>query len=268
MNVWNRALIDEFSHWVERFVADPDILGAVIVSGKTNAFHAGADIDLLLEGDEGPTDPLDKVIARLSSSLRALETGGQHAADLLRGKSAAKPVAVAIEGLALGGGLELALACHYRVASDGPGVGLGLPEIQFGLLPGAGGMQRLMRLSGLKVAAELCLDGRQISAQQALKYGLVNEVVSAGTAGEAARRCQSKHPGGAAVGPRRIPDSRWRRGVRHQSGVVLHRRERQATGGRQSTPAGGAGDPVMSLSRHGPEPRRSPFGCAPRPRCR
>ena len=188
MNVWNRALIDEFSHWVERFVADPDILGAVIVSGKTNAFHAGADIDLLLEGDEGPTDPLDKVIARLSSSLRALETGGQHAADLLRGKSAAKPVAVAIEGLALGGGLELALACHYRVASDGPGVGLGLPEIQFGLLPGAGGMQRLMRLSGLKVAAELCLDGRQISAQQALKYGLVNEVVSAGTAGEAARR--------------------------------------------------------------------------------
>ena len=188
MNVWNRALIDEFGHWVERFIADPEVRGAVIVSGKPNAFHTGADIDLLLEGNEGHADSLDQVIARLSASLRALESGGRPAADLLRGKSAAKPVAVAIEGLALGGGLELALACHYRVAADGRGVALGLPEIQLGLLPGAGGLQRVLRLSGLKVAADLCLDGRQVSAQQALKYGLVNEVVPAEAARAAAHR--------------------------------------------------------------------------------
>ncbi len=78
-----------------------------------------------------------------------METGGHSAKDLLKGKAHAKPVACALEGLALGGGLELALACHYRVCADNPKIQLGLPEVQVGLLPG-GGTQRLPRLAGLQ----------------------------------------------------------------------------------------------------------------------
>jgi len=84
--------------------------------------------------------------------------------------------AVAINGAALGGGLELALACHYRVVADGPDIMLGLPEVSLGLLPGGGGTQRLPRLVGLKQAASLILTGKRLSPAEALQLGVVHEV--------------------------------------------------------------------------------------------
>ena len=91
-----------------------------------------------------------------------------------------KPVAFALEGLALGGGLEFALAGHYRVAADNPKIKLGLPESKVGLLPGAGGTQRLPRLIGVQNAAMMILQGADKSPQEAKGLGFINEVVPAG----------------------------------------------------------------------------------------
>ena len=88
-----------------------------------------------------------------------------------------KPVVAAIHGACLGGGLEMALACHYRVATDHPKTQLGLPEVQLGLLPGAGGCQRLPRLIGLRAALDMILTGKSERAAKALRLGLVDEVV-------------------------------------------------------------------------------------------
>src|SRR5690606_26269281 len=89
------------------------------------------------------------------------------------------PVVAAIDGVALGGGLELALACTWRLASDSPRTKVGLPEVQLGLLPGAGGSQRLPRLVGLRAALDLMLTGKQLDGRRARKIGLVDEVVPA-----------------------------------------------------------------------------------------
>src|SRR5690606_14977145 len=87
-----------------------------------------------------------------------------------------KPVAVAINGTALGGGLELALACHYRVVADNPEILIGLPEVSLGLIPGGGGTQRLPRLIGLKQATDLIVWSKRLSPLDALKLGIVNEI--------------------------------------------------------------------------------------------
>ena len=97
-----------------------------------------------------------------------------------------KPVVAAIHGACLGGGLELALACHYRVASDHPKTQLGLSEVQLGLIPGAGGTQRLPRLVGLRASLDMILTGRPVAAAEALAFGLANRVVPAGEARAAA----------------------------------------------------------------------------------
>ena len=98
----------------------------------------------------------------LSKLLRRLETCG-------------KPVAAAINGLALGGGLEIALACHYRVLAEGSAAKVGLPEVLVGLLPGAGGTQRLPRLIGIEAALRIMLEGKPVAPAEALKLGIVNE---------------------------------------------------------------------------------------------
>ena len=104
----------------------------------------------------------------------------------------------AIDGVALGGGLEVALACAYRLATDSPKTKLGLPEVQLGILPGAGGTQRLPRLVGLRTALDLMLTGKQLDARRARKIGLVDEVVPAAGAGA----------GGAADAPASWPTGR------------------------------------------------------------
>lgn len=145
--------------------------GVVFISGKPDNFIAGADIHM---------------IDRCQNAKEAedLARQGQKIMSEIHGLSI--PVIAAIHGPCLGGGLELALACHRRVCTDDAKTVLGLPEVQLGLLPGSGGTQRLPRLIGVSTALEMILTGKQLRARQALKAGLVDEVVPASILLEAA----------------------------------------------------------------------------------
>lgn len=183
MNVWNEALMADFAAFVEDFCTNDKIKGAVITSGKASGFLAGADLRMLGRG--GPSgrklskkEQFESVFA-LNAMLRKLETGGKSAKALQKGEAYAKPVAAAVGGLALGGGLELVLACHHRVVADNPKIQLGVPEVQVGLLPGGGGTQRLPRLAGLQNAAMMATQGKPIDPKTALGQGIVQEVVPA-----------------------------------------------------------------------------------------
>jgi len=184
MNVWNLDLMKDFSAFVDDLCTNEKIKGAVITSGKASGFLAGADLRMLGGGalaSQGASrkDQLEGISA-LSRMFRKLETSGHSAKALQNGEAYAKPVAAAVNGLALGGGLEVALACHYRVVADDPKIQLGVPEVQVGLLPGAGGTQRLPRLAGLQNAAMLATQGQPIDPQTALAQGIVNEVAPRG----------------------------------------------------------------------------------------
>jgi 3-hydroxyacyl-CoA dehydrogenase/enoyl-CoA hydratase/3-hydroxybutyryl-CoA epimerase len=172
MNVLTPQLQADLAVAIEHVIADSGLRGAVITSGKAGGFVAGADItDLVKLFDAGLTAKQGAEMSRsFSKQLRRLETGG-------------KPIACAINGLALGGGFELALACHYRVLAEDASVGL--PEVGLGLLPGAGGTQRVPRLIGIEKAEPLLLTGKPVKAAEALKLGLVDAVVP--TAGVVAK---------------------------------------------------------------------------------
>ncbi len=162
VNTLSRRMFDWFSEQVDRIErehAAGTIRGAVIASGKPGMFVAGADIEELRGlGDE--------------SEILAMLAGG-HA---LMGRLAALPcpTVAAIDGACLGGGLELALACDYRVATETEKTRLGLPEVQLGLIPGLGGTQRLPRTIGVPDALDLILTGRRIDAKRARRVGLVH----------------------------------------------------------------------------------------------
>jgi 3-hydroxyacyl-CoA dehydrogenase/enoyl-CoA hydratase/3-hydroxybutyryl-CoA epimerase len=168
MNVFSDDLMDALERVLEDVNSRPQIRAVVIVSGKA-AFLAGADLAMVRRYTEtaqrDSTEALHAMCGRLGRLFRRLETIG-------------KPSVAAINGLALGGGLELALACHQRIVSDEDTTRLGLPEIKLGLLPGAGGTQRLPRLAGTKAAFELLLSGEPISAHRALELGIVDQVVA------------------------------------------------------------------------------------------
>jgi 3-hydroxyacyl-CoA dehydrogenase/enoyl-CoA hydratase/3-hydroxybutyryl-CoA epimerase len=155
---------------------DAAIKGVVLTSGKASGFCAGADLGDMAAGMLGGTDLQAAFDAgwRLNGALRALETCG-------------KPVVAAINGLALGGGLELTLACHYRVVGDNSKIQLGLPEIKVGLFPGGGGTQRLTRLIGVQAAMTAMTAGSSWRPNDAKSAGVVHEVVPAGTEVEAAK---------------------------------------------------------------------------------
>ena len=184
MNVWNGQLMDEFERWVDDFVNDENIKGAVITSGKKAGFLAGADLRMLGDADTmagaGDAKSAFDIAFRLNAMFRKMETGGHPAKALLKNEATAKPVAAAVEGLALGGGLEIVLACHHRVVADNPKIQLGVPESQVGLLPGAGGTQRLPRLAGLQNAAMMATSGKPVDPNTAKAYGLIQEIVPAG----------------------------------------------------------------------------------------
>ncbi len=176
MNVLTPELMEDLAGCLSRVTEDPAVRGAVLTSAKP-AFMAGADLkDLVTAYDRGMTlEEGYRLSQTLSHTFRRLETCG-------------KPVAAAINGVALGGGLELCLACHYRVLADDPGAKVGLPEVTVGLLPGAGGTQRLPRLIGIREALPLMLEGRQVGPEQALKLGIVHELAPADRVVERARR--------------------------------------------------------------------------------
>ncbi len=164
MNVLTPGFVADYASCVDRVASDPAIRGAVLTSGKA-AFMAGADIkDMVNAYDRGITlvEARDRV-GTLTKLFRRAETCG-------------KPFAAAIHGVALGGGFEIALACHYRVISDDPRSAVGLPEVTIGLLPGAGGTQRVPRLIGVMEGLKFLTEGRPMPAPEALKKGLVHEL--------------------------------------------------------------------------------------------
>jgi len=169
MNTMDMKFMDEIAAAIERLATDDSIKGAIFTSGKP-VFAAGADLKVMEANldkvDDTPVAERLRMNASLSKLLRRMETCG-------------KPVACAINGTALGGGTEIALACHYRVVSDARGIQLGLPEVQVGLLPGGGGTQRVSRLVGIQAAMPVVMEGQALSAEKALKMGLVHKVVPA-----------------------------------------------------------------------------------------
>jgi 3-hydroxyacyl-CoA dehydrogenase/enoyl-CoA hydratase/3-hydroxybutyryl-CoA epimerase len=167
LNPLSDALVAEFDSLLDQIVARGDVRGIVVGSAKA-AFAAGWNLIELLKLLESVSSAreLHQRTPGMSRLLRRLETCG-------------KPVAAAINGLALGGGLEIALACHYRVLADSDAAKVGLPEVLVGLLPGAGGTQRLPRLIGVEPALRLMLDGKPIGPQEALKLGVVHELAPA-----------------------------------------------------------------------------------------
>ncbi len=175
MNVMTPEFLADIAAAAKRIGDEDKVKGAVVTSGK-DAFMAGADLIGIVENfGKQDTRTLYEWCRGLQQALRALETCG-------------KPVAAAINGTALGGGLEVCLACHYRVAADNPKTKLGLPEVQVGLLPGGGGTQRLPRLIGIQPALQLITQGKHVSPRDALEAGFIDQVVPAGDEIEAAKR--------------------------------------------------------------------------------
>lgn len=162
MNTLKAQFGPEISEILAEIKSDPHIRGLVLISGKKDSFVAGADISML--------DACKTV-----GDAKALSQQGHVVFNELEALKI--PVVAAIHGACLGGGLELALACHQRVCSDDGKTMLGVPEVQLGLLPGGGGTQRLPRLVGITTALDMMLTGKQIRPKQALKMGLVNDVV-------------------------------------------------------------------------------------------
>ena len=180
MNTLTAGGWDALATLIEQVKADPAICGAVIISGKDNSFCAGADLNEMMSfagvrpASEAAQRAVFDTVFKANRVERAIETCG-------------KPFAAAINALALGGGLELALACHHRVVADDPTIRLGLPEATIGLLPGGGGTQRLVRLLGVTGAIPLLQDGKSFGPAKALELGIVHAIVPRGSEVQAAK---------------------------------------------------------------------------------
>jgi 3-hydroxyacyl-CoA dehydrogenase / enoyl-CoA hydratase / 3-hydroxybutyryl-CoA epimerase len=162
VNTLSDAVKVEFEALLIHLRDDDLIRAAVLISGKPDSFIAGADIE-------------EFTALTTQGAAERLSFEGQEMVSRI--ETLAKPVVAAIHGACLGGGLELALACHYRIATDHPKTQLGLPEVQLGLIPGAGGCQRLPRLIGARAALDMILTGKSERGAKALKLGLVDELV-------------------------------------------------------------------------------------------
>lgn len=188
VNTLGARAVTEFTAVLEGIRTDPAVRAVVIISGKPDGFVAGADINQF-------------AAATTQAEMEALSAAGQAVMDTVA--AFPKPVVCAIHGACLGGGTELALACHWRIATDAPKTQIGLPEIQLGLLPGAGGCNRLPRLIGLRAALDIILAGRTERAQKALKLGLVDELVAPPILREVAVAAARRFAQGGV--PRRAP---------------------------------------------------------------
>ena len=159
LNAMNREVLLEFINELKKIQSDKDIRVIIITGSGEKAFIAGADIKLMQK--------MNREEALEFANL------GQELANLI--EKSAKPVIAAVNGYALGGGCEIALSCHLRIASDN--AIFAQPEVKIGLLPGWGGTQRLPRIIGRGLANEIILTGRNVTAKEALDIGLVNKVV-------------------------------------------------------------------------------------------
>ncbi|MGA2332516.1 MAG: fatty acid oxidation complex subunit alpha FadJ [Syntrophales bacterium] len=175
-------LVDEFKTMLDGLENDNTVRAIVLISRKPDNFIAGADIEKFKD---------------MASPAEAEMLSRQGHALLNRMASFPKPIVAGIHGATLGGGLEVALACHYRIASDDPKTVLALPEVKLGLLPAGGGTQRLPRLVGLQAALDMMLTGKNIHPRQAKKIGLVDDLIHPYGLLEAAKKAALKlaeHP--------------------------------------------------------------------------
>ncbi|WP_234736086.1 3-hydroxyacyl-CoA dehydrogenase NAD-binding domain-containing protein [Tellurirhabdus bombi] len=164
MNVLNDESIPAFEAALQQAYQDEKIKGLVITSEKPE-FVAGADLKMILRNNDKDPAEMLKVSTELNRIFRSIETSG-------------KPTVAAINGTALGGGYEICLACHHRIALNNPKAVIGLPEVTIGLLPGAGGTQRLPRMLGMEAALPLLLEGKKVSPAEALSLGMVDDLVT------------------------------------------------------------------------------------------
>ncbi|WP_273427740.1 3-hydroxyacyl-CoA dehydrogenase NAD-binding domain-containing protein [Marinobacter sp.] len=163
-NTMNGAFREALTETVAQVKCDLDDLRGIIITSAKKTFFAGGDLKELHKVTRADAQAFEAMVNGLKADMRALETCG-------------KPVVAAINGSALGGGLEIALACHHRVALNNDKLQLGLPEVTLGLLPGGGGTQRLPRMIGLEAAFPYLMEGKKVNPAAALKAGIVDELV-------------------------------------------------------------------------------------------
>lgn len=163
-NLMDAAFRADFAEAIVQLKAEPGLAGVILASAK-KTFFAGGDLKELVALQPGDREAFFRTCEKLKADMRALETLGL-------------PVVAALNGTALGGGFELALACHHRIALEDRKLLLGLPEVTLGLIPGAGGVTRMVRLLGLQTALPLLLEGKQLSAPEALKQGLIHDLAA------------------------------------------------------------------------------------------
>ena len=163
VNVLTPKAMEELSHVIDDLAKDLNVRAIVITGEGPYTFVAGADV---------------KEIAKITSRAQAIDLAKKGQSVLNKIEQLEKPVICAVNAVCLGGGMELAMACHMRIASDR--AKFGQPEILLGIIPGFGGTQRLLRLSGQAKAREILLTGDQITAKDALDIGLVNQIVPEG----------------------------------------------------------------------------------------
>ncbi|MPZ97427.1 MAG: 3-hydroxyacyl-CoA dehydrogenase, partial [Propionibacteriales bacterium] len=164
-NTMNARYVQSMGETVDRLEADKDDITGVIVTSAKKTFFAGGDLHTMLQATPEDAPTVFSEIERMKDQLRRLETLG-------------RPVVAAINGTALGGGLEIALACHHRITVDARGIEIGLPEVTLGLLPGGGGVTRTVRMFGIQDALmKVLLQGPRMEPDRALATGLVDEVV-------------------------------------------------------------------------------------------
>jgi 3-hydroxyacyl-CoA dehydrogenase/enoyl-CoA hydratase/3-hydroxybutyryl-CoA epimerase len=162
VNILSSAVLGELESVLDELARRADVTAIGVISGKPGTFIAGADVD---------------EIGAITSAALGTEASRRGQAILGKLSRPEKPTLAAIDGACLGGGLELALACHFRIAGNGPATQLGLPEVKLGIIPGFGGTQRLPRLVGFTPALDLAMTGRVLDAVRAERIGLIDEAV-------------------------------------------------------------------------------------------
>lgn len=193
MNTLTGKAVADIIAITQEVASNETIKGLVISSGKASGFCAGADLGEMGQSAGGGKAASEMTEAELKK--QAFDRGFALNKTLRELETCGKPIALALNGLALGGGLEVALAGHYRVAAnDNPKIQFGLPEAKIGLLPGAGGTQRLPRLVGVQEALPLILQGKSFNAEKALKMGVVNELAASSETVEKAKAWVKANP--------------------------------------------------------------------------
>lgn len=164
-NTMNAVYRDAMAATLARLLDEQASIAGVIVTSGKSTFFAGGDLNELIKVDKDRAQWFQTMVTELKAQLRGLETLG-------------KPVVAAINGTALGGGWEICLACHHRVMLDSSDARIGLPEVTLGLLPGGGGVVRMVRMLGLEKALPYLLEGKKLGPQQALEVGLIDQLAT------------------------------------------------------------------------------------------